>query len=92
MRAHTLLSSQPSFALAGSGEAAGCVVSCLSTRVVGHTHQAQVPNPDCSAGFVAPGKMSGFDSSHNTARLLPIAWGEAAQGLQEQRGRAWGHR
>lgn len=92
MRAHTLLSSQPSFALAGSGEAGSCVVGCLSTRVVGHTYQAQVPNPDCSAGFVAPGKMSGFDSGRNTARLPHVAWGEAARRLQEQRGRAWGHR
>ena len=90
MRARTLLSSQPSLALAGPGEAAGRLVGCLGTRAVGHTYQAQVANPGCSAGFVALGEMSGFDSGRNAAWLPRAAWGEAARGSQEQRGRARG--
>ena len=91
MRARTLLSSQPSFALAGSGEAAGCVAGCLGAHTVGHAYQAQAANPGCSAGFVASGKMSGFDSGRNMAWLPRVAWGEAARGSKEWRGRAWGH-
>lgn len=80
MRARTLLSSQPCFALVGSGEAAGCVVSCLSTRMVGHAYQAQAANPDCSAGFIAPGKTCGFERCASDVPWLSVCHHPMLQG------------